>query len=100
MPAKEVTFVSLVAAAVAAIVAAFAPLGEAMETSMSSGGSTVTRTYGVSTFQTDGAWVLVVVSVPVLLTILPNVVPRRGARIVSAVLLWICCVIGAASIGL
>ena len=67
---------------------------------MSSGGSTVTRTYGVSTFQTDGAWVLVVVSVPVLLTILPNVVPRRGARIVSAVLLWICCVIGAASIGL
>ena len=40
------------------------------------------------------------VSVPVVLALIPVLVPRRGARIIAAVLLWACCVVAAASIGL
>jgi hypothetical protein len=83
-----------------ALVAAFAPTGHVMEGSGSPGGVIVTRSYGVSMFQTNGAWVLGVVSVPVLVALIPVLIRHRGARILSAVLLWIGCVVGMWSIGI
>jgi hypothetical protein len=94
------TVAALLLAVIGALVAAFAPLGSAMEVSGSPGGVMVTRTSNVSLFQTEGAWVLVVVSVPVLVALVPVLVRRRAARIVSAVLLWIGCVVGMWSVGL
>jgi hypothetical protein len=47
----------------------------------------VTRSYNISMFQADGSWVLVVVSVPVLLALVPVLIRYRAARIVSAALL-------------
>ena len=51
-------------------------------------------------FQVNGAWVLVVVSVPVLVALIPVLVRHRRARIVSAVLLWFGCVLGMLSVGM
>ena len=82
------------------LVAAFAPTGHVMEGSGSPGGVIVTRSYGVSMFQTNGAWVLVVVSVSVLVVLVPVLVRYRAARILSAVLLWIGCVVGMWSVGM
>jgi hypothetical protein len=45
-------------------------------------------------------WVLVVVSVPVLVALFAVVVHHRPARVVSAVLLWIGCIVGLASVGI
>jgi hypothetical protein len=50
--------------------------------------------------QVNGAWVLVVVSVPVLVAIVPVLVRHRRARVVSAVMLWLGCVVGMWSVGL
>jgi hypothetical protein len=55
---------------------------------------------GTSTFSVDGAWVLVVVSVPVLVTLIPILVRRRAAIIASTVLLWIGCILGMLSVGI
>lgn len=92
--------VAFILAVVGALIAAFAPLGREMGTTGYADGTTVTWSLSVSIFQTDGAWVLVVVSVPVLLTLLPLIVHRRGARVITAVLLWVCCVIGLFSVGM
>lgn len=93
--AKRLAFTAFVLAVIGAAIAAFAPLGGCR--SMPGGRERYT---GVSTFEVDGAWVLVVVSVPMLVSLLPVVVPRRAARVVSAVLLWVCCVVGLFSVGL
>lgn len=58
------------------------------------------RCVGTSLFQTEGAWILVVVSVPVIVALLPVLVRHRAARIVSTVLLWACVVVGMLSVGL
>lgn len=55
---------------------------------------------GESIFEVVGAWVLVVVSVPVLVSLLPAIVRRRAGTAVSAVLLWACCIVGIFSVGL
>ncbi len=80
----------------AALVAAFGPTYATC--SAVAGG--VTRCGRATGYSVNGSRIVVVVSVPVLLSLLPIIVRARGARIVSAVLLWACCVIGAASIGL
>jgi hypothetical protein len=94
--ARRLVFAAFVATVLGAAVAAFAPLGRACGTS--DGGQE--RCVGQSIFEVDGAWVLVVVSVPVLVSLVPVVVPRRAARIVAAVLLWAGCVVGIFSVGL
>ncbi len=53
-----------------------------------------------SLLATEGVWIVIVVSVPVLVALVPVFAPRRPARIVSAVLLWVGCVIALASIGM
>jgi hypothetical protein len=98
--AKRFTVAAFVLAVLGAFVAAFAPTGQVVESTGTSGGSFVTRSYNVSMFQTNGAWVLMVVSVPVLAALVPVLIPHRTARIASAVLLWIGCVVGMLSVGL
>jgi hypothetical protein len=98
--ARWFTLAAFLLAVIAAVVAAFTPTGQLVESSGSPGGAIVTRSSNVSIFQTDGAWVLVVVSVPVLVALVPILIPHRTARIVSVVLLWIGCIVGMWSVGL
>jgi hypothetical protein len=97
--------VAFVLAVLGAVVAAFAPTGQVVGSFGSSTTSVMrpsqvsTFHYNVSMFQTDGAWVLVVVSVPVLLALGAVLVRHQAARIAAAVLLWIGCVVGIFSVG-
>jgi hypothetical protein len=95
--ARRLVLAAFVAAVLGAGVAAFAPLGRACGVSMPGGQE---RCVGQSIFEVDGAWVLVVVSVPVLVSLLPMMRRRRAARVVAAVLLWACCLVGIFSVGL
>jgi hypothetical protein len=97
---KRFALVALLLAVAGALVAAFAPTGHVVESVGSPGGVIMTRSYNVSIFQTEGSWVLVVVSVPVLVALVPVLVRHRSARIVSAVLLWTLCVVGMWSVGI
>ena len=94
---RRLVLAAFVVAVLGAAVAAFAPLGRSCGVSMPGGQA---GCVGQSIFETDGSWVLVVVSVPVLISLLPMMVPRRAARVVAAVLLWACCVIGIFSVGM
>ena len=76
---KRFTVAALLLALTGALVAAFAPTGHVMESLASTGGVIVTHSYNVSMFQTDGSWVLVVVSVPVLLALVPVLDPLPGS---------------------
>lgn len=104
MKAKRIRLAAFLLAVIGALAAAFAPTGQVMESSGSISRSgviqTTSRSYDVSMFQTNGAWVLVVVSVPVLVALIPVLVRHRNAAIISAVLLWIGCVVGAFSVGM
>ena len=94
--ANRWTVAAFMAATLGALVAAFAPTYSGCATTPSGG-----EVCGHETsFAVNGAWVLVVVSVPVLVAFVPVLVRRRPARIVSAVLLWIGCVLGALSVGM
>lgn len=94
------TAVACLLAVVGALVAAFAPTGTLGESSGSPGGPVVMHTSHVSLFQTEGAWIFIVVSVPVLVALIPMVARHRRARTASAVLLWIGCLVGMWSIGM
>ncbi len=100
MKARGFTVAAFLAAGLGALVAAFAPTGRVTESFGSSSGAFSTRSYSESMFQVNGAWVLVVVSVPVLVALIPVLVRHRRARIVSAVLLWFGCVLGMLSVGM
>jgi hypothetical protein len=101
MRANRWVVTAAVVAILAALVVAFAPLGSIEETTATSGGSGGVTTFARSSLlATEGVWILIVVSVPVLVALVPVFVQRRTARIVSAVLLWIGCVIALASIGM
>ena len=100
MKARGFTLAAFLVAGLGALVAAFAPTGRVSESFGSSSGVFSTRSYSDSMFQVNGAWVLVVVSVPVLVALIPVLVRHRRARIVSAVLLWIGCVVGMWSVGM
>lgn len=99
MTSKRLAVWSFLAAVVAAAVTAFAPLGHVSEGYGTPGGVEVTRSYGVSTFSQDGAWVLVVVAVPILIALAGALISARTARIVSTVFLWAFCLLGLLSIG-
>lgn len=97
---------AFVAAAAAALVVAFAPLYEgcsatAQASSTSIGSVSEHVSCGHETaLQVNGPWVLVIVAIPVLIALLPIALRfRRSSRIVSALVLWILCVLGALSIG-
>jgi hypothetical protein len=90
------------AALTGGLLAAFAPFGQRCEaiaqTAREPIGPEVCR--AVSIFQVDGAWVLVVVSVPILVALAPVLLRRRPVRVTAAMLLWIGCVVGMFSVGL
>lgn len=95
------TLASFLAAVLGGLVAAFAPLARGCQVSMDAGSMTEQRScFSASTYQTDGSWVLVVVSVPIAIAFVPVLVRHRVAAIVSAVLLWACCVVGLWSVGM
>jgi hypothetical protein len=77
---------AFVAALTGALLAAFAPTYTSCSTD--AGGTSCGSATGLSV---NGSWILFVVSVPVVLALIPILVPRRGARIIAAVLLWACC---------
>ena len=93
--ANRLTVAAFVTVAIGALVAAFAPTYSGCGSS--SGVEVCSHTTG---FAVNGSWILVVVSVPVLVSLVPVLVRRRPARIVSAVLLWIGCALGMLSIGM
>ena len=99
MKARRFALIALLLAVLGALVAAVAPTGRETTFYGSSSGAFSTRSSSVSMFQVNGAWVLVVVSVPVLVALIAVVTRRRGARIVAAVLLWIGCALGMLSVG-
>ena len=97
MKANRYGVAALSLAVVAALVVAFAPLGRTCGTTLSGG---TERCWGTSAFSVDGSWILVVVSVPVLVALLPVLARRRAAFIISAALLWIGCLLGLLSVGI
>jgi hypothetical protein len=87
---------AFIAATLGALVGAFAPTYSWCATTPSGG-----EVCGHATsFAVNGSWVLVVVAVPVLVALIPTLMRRRTARVVSAVLLWIGCVVGMWSVGM
>jgi hypothetical protein len=88
---------SFLAALVAALIAAFAPLGTRCSASSTGVPESCSS---VSSYEVDGSYILVVVAVPVVIAFLPVLVRHRSAVVVSATLLWVCCVLGIASIGM
>ena len=89
------------AALTGGLLAAFAPLGQRCDATVQAPQQPIgpETCRAVSIFQTDGTWVLVVVSVPVLIALLPVLFRRRVVRIIAAASLWACCVVGLFSIG-
>ena len=94
--ANRLTVAAFVTAAIGALVAAFAPT----YTGCTTAGSAVEVCGRETSFAVNGSWVLVVVSVPVLVSLIPVLIRRRPARIVSATLLWIGCALGMLSVGM
>ncbi|MGZ4131647.1 MAG: hypothetical protein ACXVWF_01250 [Actinomycetota bacterium] len=88
---------AFVAAVAGALYAAFGPIYGGCEASMPGGQSSCGSATGLAV---NGSWILVVVSVPVVLALVPVLLRYRPVRVVSAVLLWACCVVGALSIGM
>lgn len=86
---------SFLLAAVAGLYVAFAPL--MTRCTFSSDGRAEPCT-DLSLFETDGAWILVMVLVPIVIALVPLLVGRRPVTVVSAVLLWAICVIGILSV--
>jgi hypothetical protein len=87
---------AFVAAVLGALVAAFAPTYSGCWSVQSD----VVVCGHLTGFAVNGAWILVVVSVPVLVAFVPMLVHRRPARVISAVLLWTGCVVGIWSVGM
>ena len=96
MKTRGFALAAFLAVLAAAVIAAAGPTYETCS-SVAGGATRCGRATGYSV---NGTRILVVVAVPVLLSLIPIIVRSRGARIVSAVSLWGCCLIGAASIGL
>jgi hypothetical protein len=89
---------AFVAAVVGALTASFAPLGRSCTIGPNPDAAETCRS--VNTFSENGAWVLVVVSVPVLVALFAGIVQGRPTRVASAVLLWIGCIVSLASVGI
>jgi hypothetical protein len=87
---------SFLLAMLAGLYTAFAPLGTTCTAQPGGQG----RCFTTSIFEEDGARILVVVSIPILLALVPLLVRHRIAAIASAVLLWVSCAFAIASVGL
>jgi hypothetical protein len=98
--ANRWTVAAFMAAVLGAFVAAFAPTYTGCTTTTTTTGSTVEVCGHATAFAVNGAWVLVVVSVPVLVTLLPVLIRRRPVRVVSSVLLWAGCIVAMFSVGM
>ena len=85
-----------VAALTGALLAAFAPT----YTSCTDQLTGTIRCGSATGFGVNGWWILFVASIPVVIAAIPVVRPTRRTTVVSTVLLWACCVIAFASIGL
>jgi hypothetical protein len=95
MRARLWVTIAAVAALVGASIVVFAPTyGEC-----SSDGAT-TRCGEASGLSVNGSWILVVASVPVLISLAPLFVHRRVVRVIAAILLWVGCVIALFSVGI
>jgi hypothetical protein len=95
MRARLWVTIAAVATVVGAAVVVFAPLyGEC------SSDGTTTRCGEASGLRVNGSWIIVVASVPVLITLVPLLIPRRVVRVIAAVLLWVSCVIALFSVGI
>jgi len=86
---------SFVAALTAALLAVFGPTYSSCSTDAAG-----TSCGSATGFSVNGWWILVVASVPVVISLISVLIPGRRARIVSAFLLWVCCLLGVFSIGL
>ena len=92
MSASRFSLLVLAAAVIGALTVLFAPL----YTSCSSDAVC----HGDSAFAVNGGWILVVVSVPVVLSLLPVLIHHPVVRTGAAVLLWACCVVALLSVGI
>jgi hypothetical protein len=97
MKANRFTVAAFLLAVLGALVAAFAPFGSTCEPALPGG---TMRCRGTSAFSSDGSRILVVVTVPVLVALVPLLLRRRATRIVSAALLWTGCVVAILSVGI
>jgi hypothetical protein len=83
---------ALVAAAAGAVFVLFAPTYTTCDSDAAC--------HGDSALAVNGWWIIVVVSVPVVLTLIPVLVHHRVTRVVAAVVLWLCCVVALLSVGI
>jgi hypothetical protein len=90
----------LVAATVTMLILAFAPLGESVTCYESSDGGSGCTSSRNNLFTTEGAWILVIGLVPVLIALAPALHPARWLVTTTAVVLTLLLLVGAASIGL
>jgi MFS family permease len=97
---KRFAFASFLVASVAALFLAFGPSIQQEHESTDAGGSTIVTSSSTSLVSSEGAAVLLILAIPVLITLMPVLVSRRGVRTGTAVLLLGLCVLGLASIGL
>ena len=105
MTARKLTLGAFIASLVLGAVAAFAPLVSTESSSSSAvvgGGNAIVHTTSgsLSLVASQGLGVLVPIGIPVVLTLLALLVPRRTVRIVVTALLWAFCLLGLLSIGL
>ena len=87
---------AFVAALTGALLAAFAPT----YTSCTDELTGTVRCGSATGFDVNGWWILFVASIPVVISLVPVIRTTKRAAVVSAVLLWVCCVVAFASIGL
>lgn len=97
MNANRWAITAFVAAVVGALMVSFAPLGRSCTPSFDDVSETCRRT---SLFSHEGASILGVVVVPVLVALFAVVVHRRPAYVAAALLLWIGCILGLLSVGI
>jgi hypothetical protein len=92
MAAPRFSLLAFAAAVAGALIVLFAPL-------YTSCGS-VTACHGDSALTVNGRWILVVVSVPVALALVPVLIQYSVARAIAAAMLWIGCVVALLSVGI
>ena len=100
MRARRWSLLALLAAGMTSLALAVAPLGTTSSCTASSGGETACWSRRRSLLDSEGASVLVVLAVPVLITLLPLLWPGRRCRLVVAVVLTVATLLALASIGL
>jgi hypothetical protein len=86
------SLLALGAAVVAAVIVVFAPTYTTCDSDAAC--------HGDSAFAVNGWWILVVVSVPVVLALIPVLIQHKIVRVIATAMLWICCVVALLSVGI